>query len=85
MTDLSGWPRTLWEIAGKACCARCGRSYSYHGASEIIATKLGFRLNQRHLVCRPPGDINRDSDSVGGFIMLDIDAMAYPERNKANP
>ncbi len=83
MLDLSIWPKTLWQLADRGVCQHCKRSYSYHGATEAIATKLGFRINQKQLVCRPPEDIN--SDSIRGETMKGIESLLDFGRTKANP
>lgn len=71
MTDLSLWPGTLWTTSEPTgnICIHCHRDYNYHGATEIIAQKKGVRLNQRHLLCRPPGDINPEAVCLNGDIM----------------
>ena len=54
--DLDRWPKTLWKAAEAGAttrCVNCGLDYTHHGASEPITRKLGFRLNQSHLPCRP--------------------------------
>lgn len=58
---VPGWPGTYWEpseVNGQPRCVHCGRDYAYHGAGEIVTRKLGLKLNQQHLVCRPANNIN---------------------------
>jgi hypothetical protein len=62
-STLPGWPGTYWEPTsdeGKRRCLHCGQDYAYHGAGEVITRRLGLKLNQQHLVCRPLNDINPD-------------------------
>lgn len=61
---IGDWPGTYWEPrtedGGPPRCGHCGRDYAYHGAGEVMARKLGLRVNQQHLICRPDNDINPD-------------------------
>lgn len=56
MTDLSKYPGTLWEpdnTQDNIRCRNCGRDASGHGATEIVARKLGFPSNRKDRVCLP--------------------------------